>query len=342
MRSIVQDKNNKSNPPLIYAVDENPDDFEFLASTSERDKKWDVQKTYNCGVTDIYANSKDPTMIKYGARTYFCAQRLLMGLVIDKETGEVKFKLDKADFCRVRTCPVCQWRRQCMWQARMWLGLDELIAAYPTARWLWLTLTWKNCKVENLRENIDGANKAFTKLTKRKFSKDIIGWIRTNEITCNKKNQTANPHIHVLLMVKSVYFKPEHYKTQKDWSEEWKSVNDFDYLPSVKLKVVKTRMGKIARNSADMAAAIKEVFKYSIKPADMVNNPEWFIEMTRQIHRSRAIGSGGVLKDMFKKERETNDDLLLKNPESEEEMANAAKVEFHYSEHFEKYVRRRK
>ena len=46
--------------------------------------------------------------------------------------------------------------------------------------------------------------------------------------------------------------------------------------------------------------AVAETLKYSTKPADMVADPEWFLELTRQTHKRRFVATGGALKDVLK------------------------------------------
>ena len=42
--------------------------------------------------------------------------------------------------------------------------------------------------------------------------------------------------------------------------------------------------------------AVAETLKYSTKPADMVADPEWFLELTRQTHKRRFVATGGTQK----------------------------------------------
>lgn len=58
-------------------------------------------------------------------------------------------------------------------------------------------------------------NKAFKKLIKRKhFLKNNLGFVKTTEITRSKDGK-AHPHFHILLMMKSTYFKgTEYMKTE--------------------------------------------------------------------------------------------------------------------------------
>ncbi|MGU5307423.1 protein rep, partial [Escherichia coli] len=38
---------------------------------------------------------------------------------------------------------------------------------------------------------------------------------------------------------------------------------------------------------------------------------EWFLELTRQLHKRRFISTGGALKNVLQLDRETNEDLVI-------------------------------
>ncbi|WP_164045311.1 protein rep, partial [Serratia marcescens] len=76
-----------------------------------------------------------------GERVGACSGILRFGWSTNTETGETRLRLRDARFCRVRHCPICQWRRSMMWQARFYQSLPKIVAEYPGARWLFLTLT---------------------------------------------------------------------------------------------------------------------------------------------------------------------------------------------------------
>ncbi|MFK5298444.1 hypothetical protein ACI3TF_29090, partial [Klebsiella pneumoniae] len=42
--------------------------------------------------------------------------------------------------------------------------------------------------------------------------------------------------------------------------------------------------------------AVAETLKYSTKPADMVADPKWFLELTRRSPQSGACASGGSVR----------------------------------------------
>lgn len=45
---------------------------------------------------------------------------------------------------------------------------------------------------------------------------------------------------------------------------------------------------------------IPEILKYQVKESDLTGDREWFLELTRQLHRSRSIEVGGVLKSYWR------------------------------------------
>ena len=108
------------------------------------------------------------------------------------ETGETRLRLREAHFCRVRHCPVCQWRRSLMWQARFYQSLPKLVTEHPKARWLFLTLTVRNCPITELGETLTAMNAAWQRLKDRKEFRPVLGWVRTTEVT-RGKDGSARP-----------------------------------------------------------------------------------------------------------------------------------------------------
>jgi len=190
-----------------------------------------------------------------------------------------------------------------MWKAKFYQALPSIIEQSPNGRWLFLTLTVRNCHVNNLRETIKDMNVSWTKLVKRKEFKDVLGWVRTTEITLNKTDNTAHPHFHVLLLVKSTYF-GRGYVNQEQWTEAWQGALKCDYKPVVNIKAVRKKgKAKASGEKEDIdgiVAAAIETLKYAVKPADMLANKDWFLEMAKQTFKLRFIASGGLLKNVFK------------------------------------------
>lgn len=282
-----------------------------LAEVSARDKIWDVHRAQADDVKGVYETVSE--FERYALRIGNCSGVLRFGCVVDVETGELLFRLRQAQFCRVRHCPVCQWRRALMWQARFYQALPAVQAAYPKARWLLLTLTVRNCAVNDLSATLKAMNAAWQRLVQRKEFKAVQGWVRTTEVT-RGADGSAHPHFHALLMVSASYFGSNGYVRQSRWVELWQECARLGYAPNVDVRVVKAKRGQ--DEASALNGAVAETLKYAVKPADMVADTEWFLEMTRQLHRKRFVATGGVLKDVFRVDDETEQDLLLAGQEN--------------------------
>lgn len=199
-----------------------------------------------------------------------------------------------------------------MWQARFYQALPKIQAENPNARWLLLTLTVRNCEIEQLGTTLDLMNTAWRKLIKRKALKPVLGWVRTTEVT-RGADGTAHPHFHVLLMVRSYWFTTG-YVTQVEWVQMWQECAKLSYAPNVDIRAVKPKKGQ--DETTALSGAVAETLKYAVKPSDMVADENWFLEMTRQVHKRRFVATGGVLKDVFQISDETEQDLLVQGEES--------------------------
>lgn len=283
------------------AVQESP----ALSDLSERDKPWDKHKANADWVSKHYAGSE---FDRYSQRTSLCADLLRFKLAPDAFEGTYKLKLASAKFCRVRHCPICQWRRSLRWKARACDILPKVVDEYPKARWLFLTLTVKNCDMTDLRSTLNRMNKAFKRMTERK-AWPAIGWIRSVEVTRNRHNGTAHPHFHCLLMVKPSYFGRE-YLSQAAWVDLWQSCGRLDYKPILDVQAM--------RKGVPPTVLIPEILKYAVKESDMVGDREWFLELTHQLHKTLGVTVGGVLRGYFRNvEREVEENLVGEDAKGE-------------------------
>lgn len=234
-------------------------------------------------------------------------------------------KLSGARFCRVRYCPVCQWRRSLMWKARAYKLLPKVVRDYPKHRWLFLTLTVKNCPITELRAVLDSMNQSFKRLTKLKSWK-IKGWIKSTEVT-RGRDGNAHPHFHCLLMVPSSYFSGQDYLSQDRWTELWQQCLRIDYKPMVHIRAVAKRH--------DPQVIIPEILKYQVKESDLIKDREWFLELTRQLHKTRAVAVGGVLKHYLKALEEEPEDLI--GEDENPDIANEGELYFGWKQKDKKY-----
>ena len=276
-----------------------------LSDLSPRDKPWAKHRANADRIEAHYSGSE---FSQYSSRITFCSQLLEFGLVPVENAGSLKMKLRGARFCRVRHCPVCQWRRSLMWKAKAYKVLPKIVEAYPKYRWIFLTLTLKNCQISELRTKLLEMNKAFQRMSQRKVW-PAIGWLRSTEVT-RSCDRTAHPHFHCLLIVQPGYF-GKNYIKQAEWVELWRHAMRLEYDPILDCRAV--RRGK------QPMQLIPELLKYCTKESDMTADREWFLELTRQTHKMRCIATGGVLKEYLKELEAEPEDLIGESETAEGE-----------------------
>ena len=278
-----------------------------LSELSPRDRSWDKHRHSADLVADLYRG--EDGFDTYAQRMDFCAQILDFKLVPDLGLGELQLKLSAAHFCRVPQCPVCQSRRSLMWKARALRALPLVVKDYPKYRWLFLTLTQKNCSVNELRKIVLEMNKSFKRLTKLK-QWSIEGWIKSLEVT-RGEDGSAHPHFHCLLIVSPSYF-GHNYLNHDEWAELWQRSGRLDYKPQVSIRAVD--------KNHDPTILIPEILKYSVKESDLYKSKEFLLGITEQLYKVRRVSVGGILRSYMKKLEEEPEDLIGKNEENENEV----------------------
>ncbi len=221
---------------------------------SGKEIDWEGKKLKNLELAESYKRLG----LKKAYRVEECGT-LLSFKIIDEDLK----KLFKANFCKDRLCPMCIWRRSMKIFGQVSKVMDRALED-KEYRFLFLTLTVKNCIGEELSSEIDRMFNSLKLLFKRKEVKGIvIGYFRGLEVTYNEECDTYHPHFHIILMVNKSYFKKsDKYLTQKDWTNLWKDCLKVDYTPIINVKAFKTASKEQTRKS------ICEVAKYTVKDND--------------------------------------------------------------------------
>lgn len=299
----------------------------YLTDLSPKDKPWDKHRAYADRVEGIYRGT---IFDRYSIRIDDCSKILDFGLV-NAENDEQRFKLLAARFCRVRHCPTCQWRRSMKWAARLFNALPGITEKYPTHRWIFLTLTVRNCPISELRSQVAELNKGFARLTQLKIFPGV-GWVKSLEVTQSEIGE-AHPHFHVLILVPSGYFSKNYIKHER-WCELWQQSMRLSYLPVVDVRAVKSKKA----GDDGLAIAICETLKYSVKEEDLVVSAEWLIELTKQLHKTRAVSIGGCLREFLREEKEDDDLINIDDGEDEsKELMSDIILRFGWEEKKKKY-----
>lgn len=174
--------------------------------------------------------------------------------------------------------------------------VDEAIKQEPKGRFFFLTLTVKNVEGEALNSTISQLTKSFDRLFRRaKVKKNLLGYLRSVEVTHNENDNTYHPHIHVLMMVRPSYFQSKKdYITQKEWSDMWSQSLKVSYKPMVDVRAVKEK-GKGLRG------AVLETAKYPTKPIKLdIENKQVVDDLYNGLYRKRQLGYGGLFKTIKK------------------------------------------
>ena len=218
------------------------------------------------------------------------------------EDAQGNRKLAKSFFCRSKFCCTCNWRKSLKLGYQISKVIDKVQEDNKGCRWLFLTLTVHNCEGNKLGGIIKQMNNAFSLITSKtrtyhkadKLKKNLLGYQRNLEITVNKDDFTIHPHLHILLCVKSTYFKSkDNYMTQEEFTNLWADAMNLDYTPMVDIR--KTYGGK---------KGIAEVAKYPMKMTDLLQIKDKskedaaliFIALANALRGKRLISWGGVMK----------------------------------------------
>lgn len=282
-----------------------------------KDRNWRGRKILSLKLADIFEDLGYKKSLVERVQT--CGDVLRF---IRREDGSLK--LYQAYFCKNKLCPMCNWRRSMKYSYQTSRIVDEAIKQEPKARFLFLTLTVKNVEGEALNSTISQLTKSFDRLFRRaKVKKNLIGYLRSVEVTHNDKTDTYHPHIHVLMMVKSVYFKgKDNYISQKEWGEMWSQSLRVDYIPLVDVRAVK-ETGK------GLKGAILETAKYPTKPIKLdIDNKQVVDDLYNGLYRKRQLGYGGLFKTI-KKQLQLDDvenGNLVKTSDEENDLSSGTKI----------------
>lgn len=299
------------------------------------DSKWNERKTANLMLSSVYEHV-DPDKAK---RLRDCAQWLKFKCFEDGVR-----KLELADFCRVRLCPICSWRRSLRVFSQMCSIFENLarFSPYKRLRYLFLTLTIKNVSGANLSANIDNLNRGWRNFVKyREFSKSVVGWYRGLEVTHNlslgsDSYDTYHPHFHCFLVVDESYFS-HHYLDHSDWVRLWKRAMKLDYDPQVDIRCFR----------GDILKSFREVTKYSVKSQDYLvpNDLDLSVSTVRVLDKAldkrRFVAFGGLLKRVhscLRLEREEDANLIYIGSQMPSDELYSV-VRYFFSTGYNQYIR---
>ena len=229
----------------------------------------------------------------------FCGSFLQFGIVEDRK------RLLKANFCRVPLCPMCQWRKS----LRVFFDTSKIIGEvekrYKNLKHIFLTLTVKNCTLEDLNKTLDSIFKGWDNfmrsrtlnpMVQGKVKNIVKGWFRALEIEYDSETNTFHPHFHAILNVDKKYFKGTDYLTTAEWVQLWRKSAKLDYDPICWVERIKNKGTR---------KDIMEVAKYTYKDAEILHKnlsddtkDDVVKYLSGALHQRRLYAYGGVMKDI--------------------------------------------
>lgn len=271
-------------------------------SKNGKDRKWRERKLKNIEL----AGRLERLGYRSFERVYQCAEVLKF---IEQQDGTRK--LYQSYFCKNKLCPICNWRRSMKYAYQAELVVNEAMKRHPKGRFLFLTLTIKNVNGKELNRSISEMGRAFNRLFKyKKVDKNVLGYLRATEVTYSNEYYNYHPHLHVLIFVRTNYFKGGEYLNQEEWTNLWAKAMKLEYTPVVDIRAVKSKKENVDKKDG-LKKAILETAKYPVKPFDMeedkdghmiVYSEETKLKITDDLmdglYRKRQIGFGKLFKEI--------------------------------------------
>lgn len=265
-------------------------------SPSGRVRPWAGKKVRNMRLAEVY-DQIDPAK---AARLRQCADFLAYGTTV-----EGRLRLQRANFCRLRLCPICQWRKSLKAYGQM-RKIVDWCNARKQLRYIFATLTVQNCEGEELFPTISAMMAAYNRLVGyaaiagSQGSEPVVkGWYRSLEIThdtekvisearyndrrkyyqarglgpgdLNPGFDTYHPHFHVIWAVTPGYFSGRQYISQDKLTALWQRAARLNYTPTVDLRAVK---GVTVDDLTDAGAD-------SLRKTDMIDYTGAICEITK-------------------------------------------------------------
>lgn len=266
---------------------------------------------------------------EYAMRAASCATWLQYGASTQGER-----RLQAANFCDLRLCPVCTGRRAMKNALKLSQVMNQTESRYGY-QFLFLTLTVESCEGDKLGETLSLLTQGWNRLVQqRPVLRACKGWFRAIEITHGKETG-YHPHIHAILAVEPGYFKRSsgQYITQAEWVARWQKAARLSYKPIVHIQ--KTKGGK-----GGMGAAL-EAAKYTTKDSEYIDKElderegaQIVVDYTKALHNRRLVAFGGVMKEIAAQLGADQDDGDLVHVDDEGVRDDLAELIEDYGWHF--------
>jgi plasmid rolling circle replication initiator protein Rep len=265
-----------------------------------------------------------------------------------------RWTLTHGTFCNERTCPICTWRRsvrnRLKLQAIMNFAQQENKKSHPKrfdeAHYrnpLFLTVTIPSVEGKDLRNAVHDLLKAWRQMTRNPdrsplWSRGLVGYWRSLEITRNPKTGLYHPHLHVLFIATTTYYvdrtrtdnKSALYRTHDQWQQLWSRA--YSKVTGCKSDLI---VDARAVQGKDLEKAVAEVTKYVTKDETMLSTKldddelcERLTTLDTAIKGVKLVDQGGVIGKIM--QEQDMDKLITALLENGEEWSKTGEDDFTY------------
>lgn len=265
---------------------------------NELSQKFAPKKEYSSRLASCY---RSLGFIKKAKRVNFCGSFLGFDYFNDDSV-----RLVNANFCKDSLCAMCAWRKSLKLSNQVYKCVSSIKDNY---KFVFVTLTVKNCSADKLSSTIKLLNKSYTKLMRRKRMGFVKGAFKALEITYNNKDKSFHPHLHAIWVVSKKYFSSDDYLSTSELVKLWKKSLGIDYNPICYVERIRRKNKK--KNA--LSSAVSEVAKYPVKASDFLKFDEKtnnFVVETLSVALTnvKTFQFYGILSDIRKKLSLSDDD----------------------------------
>lgn len=132
----------------------------------------------------------------------------------------------KRHWCKVKLCPVCEFRKQVRFYENINKILNDMNKEYD---FRFLTLTIKGCENYELVDKIADIMSSWNKLLDDNRMKEAVkGYYRWIDIAYDKNNKIYHPHLHIIMAGDFI--------DKKELQNLWKKEMRLNYEPNIKIQ----------------------------------------------------------------------------------------------------------
>lgn len=248
-------------------------------------------------------------LVKRGYRIKMCGNELAFREC--RDCGNLI--IERAQLCRDRLCPICNWRLALKRYSSMSQIMDVVRRTVrPDATIALMTYTVRNCAPERLQETLTSMQIAWNRMLAQRYIRPVvIGWARSIEVTYNHRTGELHPHYHVIMICSNEAALDD---LQVDWLKQCRK-------EGLEVNIAAQHYEQISgtRTEGDsLAKSILETYKYMVKSSDVMAMPLGVLRgFAEAVAGRRLISFGGVIKTIA---RDLEADKLDSADEAEREI----------------------